>query len=164
MRDAIWMVVADLHEQSPFAKSKKSMQSLQSQQSVQSQPPVQSQTPGFVWHVPFHQEVCLWRLVSALHKKGQVFSQPPRYQEFRRQIAGPEFKTVVFHRMVDISRCAKCEYCKWKCATVPVDLRVVWQDALSQHHLLQIQQKRCYAADRVGAATDFPRSELYLAS
>ena len=86
------------------------------------------------------------------------------YQEFRRQIAGPEFKTVVFHRMVDIGRCAKCEYYKWKCATVPVDLRVIWQDALSQHHLLQIQQKRCYAADRVRAATDFPRSELYLAS
>ena len=164
MRDAIWMVVADLREQSPFAKSEKSMQSLQSQQPLQSHPPVQSQTPGFVWHVLFHQKVCLWRLVQALHKKGQVFNRPPRYQELRRLIAGPEFKTVVFHRMVDIGRCAKREYYKWKCATVPVDLRVIWQDALSQHHLLQIQQKRCNAADRVRAATDFLRSKLYLAS
>ena len=93
----------------------------------------------------------------------QVFSSKPLYWEFRRVIRSPEFKNVVFHRMVDMGRCAKCEYYKWKCAQPPQDLRGVWQEALSQHHLLQIQQKRCYSADRARAAATYPREELYLA-
>ena len=92
-----------------------------------------------------------------------MFSSKPLYWEFRRAIRSPEFKNVVVHRMVDIGRCAKCEYFKWKCSSSPVDLKGVWQEALSQHHLLQIQQKRCYSDDRARAAATFPRSELYLA-
>ena len=90
MRDAKGMVVADLHEQSPFQKS---MQSLQSQQQlVQSQPLVHSQTPGFARHVPF--------------------SQPPRYQEFRRQIAGPDIV-----RQFGRTLCLNTTYCRSSDAT-----------------------------------------------
>ena len=89
--------------------------------------------------------------------------QASRLIEFRRVIRSPDFKNVVFHRMVDMGRCAKCEYYKWKCAQPPQELRGVWQEALSQHHLLQIQQKRCYSADRARAAATYPREELYLA-
>ena len=39
MRDAIWMVVVDLHEHSPFAKAEVDKQG------------------GPVWHLPFHQKV-----------------------------------------------------------------------------------------------------------
>ena len=39
----------------------------------------------------------------------------------------------------------------------------VWQHALSQHLLLQIQQKKVYAAERARVAAAFPRAELYLA-
>ena len=42
-------------------------------------------------------------------------------------------------------------------------MREVWQDALSKHFLLQIQQKRRYATDRVSAVAGFPSTELYLA-
>ena len=68
-----------------------------------------------------------------------------------------------FHRLVDIGRCSKCQYFQYKCASVPIALRSVWQDALSKHHLLQIKQKQIYAAGRARAAADFPNVELYLA-
>jgi hypothetical protein len=58
-------VVSDLHEQNPYAKCAAAAEvSLQSEQAEQS--------PGKVWHMPFHQKVCLWRLVLALYKKGEV--------------------------------------------------------------------------------------------
>jgi hypothetical protein len=74
----------------------------------------------------------------------------------------PAARTSHLGRIVDIGRCAKCEYFKYKCSHVPEGLRSIWQDALSEHHLLQIQQKKCYQADRVRAASSFPREELYL--
>ena len=156
MRDAIWIIVADLHEQSPYAKSVK-IQSSPSELSSQSM-----QSPR-LWHLPFHQKVCLWRLVKALHAKNPIFTHQPKYWEFRRIITSPEFKTVIFHRVVDIGRCPKCEFFKWKCASVMPALREVWQDALSTHFLLQVAQTKLYAADRAIAASTFPHSELYLA-
>ena len=156
----IWIVAADLHSQSPFAKDAKSANEHE-------------------FHMPFHHKVCLWRLVLRLWKDAQVdgstpslqslpsvqsqpFLSEPKYSLFRSVIVSPEFKSIVFHRVVDIGRCPKCEYFKWKMASVAVSLRGVWQDAFAKHHLLQIQQKRCYAADRARAAQDFPRTELYL--
>ena len=69
MRDAIWAVVADLNEQNPFAKAEaQSAQSLQSLQSTGSA----VHSPGAVWNIPFHQKVCLWRLVEHLHQRGQA--------------------------------------------------------------------------------------------
>ena len=105
----------------------------------------------------------MWRLVEALCDKHIIFTCEPKYSEFRRQIASLEFKTVIFHRIVDIGRCPMCEFFKWKCASVAPELREVWQDALSHHFLLQIHQNECYAADRAVAASTFPHSELYLA-
>ena len=68
MNAAIWTIVSDLHESSPFAKvaeqAVKSMQSEQSHQLVT--------TGGRKWNIPFHQKVCLWRLVIGLYAKGQV--------------------------------------------------------------------------------------------
>ena len=116
------MVIQDLHHQSPFATK---------------------DVEPDEWHIPFHHEVCLWRLVLQLHEdratdhtKPRLFSKTPRYQEFIRCIILPEFEKVVFHRMVDIGRCPRCEYMEWKCASVPQELRSVWQDALAKHHQL----------------------------
>lgn len=144
---ALWMVINDLHRQSPFAKD------------------IDSNENEF--HMPFHHKVCLWRLVLKLwieRKPDEYtpFTVAPTSASFWKGVALPEFKCVVFHRVVDIGRCAKCEYFKWKMSSVPVSLRSMWQDAFAKHHLLQIQQKRCYAADRARAAQDFPCTELYL--
>ncbi len=149
MANAIWMVVHDIHHQSPYA----------------------GKAEAETWYMPFHQKVCLWRLIVALHKscradpkKPPLFSMEPSYSFFRTVLRESQFKSVVFHRMVDIGRCPKCEYFRWKCSSVAVGLRSIWQDAMSQHHLLHIRQKQIYAADRAKAAADFPNSELYLVS
>ena len=154
--DMIWVAASDLHSQSPFAKDTRA--------SCQRE-----------FHMPFHHKICLWRLALQLWKYRQdggstpsmqsqpSMQSPPKYSLFRKVIVSPEFKCIVFHRVVDIGRCPKCEYFKWKMASVAVSLRGVWQDAFAKHHLLQIQQKRCYVADLARAAQDFPRTELYLA-
>ena len=172
MRHAIWYVVQALHHQSPYAKRA---------------------DVAKTWYVPFHQKVCLWRLVLALHttrsqaelrespesaesaespespvsplspQPRAFFTQKPVYSAFRALINSDEFSAVKFHRLVDIGRCPKCEYFQYKCASVPLALRSVWQDALSKHHLLQIKQKQIYAADRAKATAEFPNVELYLA-
>ena len=148
MCQAIWTVIQDLHYSSPFGKKD-----------------VQPDE----WYIPFHHKVCLWRLLRQLHvdraadtAKPPLFSKEPRYQEFRRCINLREFDKVVFHRMVDIGRCPRCEYMEWKCASVLVALRTVWQEALANHHKLQIAQKRCYATDRARAAAHFPNVQLYM--
>ena len=66
MITGIWIVVAELHEQSPFAKCES--HGLQSLQSLQSG----SHPSQKKWNLPFHQKTCLWRLVEKLHGKGQV--------------------------------------------------------------------------------------------
>ena len=148
MIQAIWMVVQDLHHQSPYATTK---------------------VDPDKWHIPFHHKVCLWRLVLKLQEdrktddvKPAVFSRDPRYHEFRRCILLPEFEDLVFHRMVDIGRCPRCQYMEWKCASVPLELRPAWQDALAKHHHLHIAQKRCYATDRAKASIEFPAIQLYM--
>ena len=66
MVTGIWTVVEELHEQSPFAKC--GSHGFQSFQSLQSGThPLQKK-----WNLPFHQKVCLWRLVEKLHGQGQV--------------------------------------------------------------------------------------------
>jgi len=147
MIHAVWMVVQDLHHQSPYA----------------------DRSHPDCWHIPFHHKTCLWRLVLKLREahrkdssKPRLFRREPKYSEFKRVICSADFKKVVFHRMVDIGRCPKCQYYQWKCATVPLELRGVWQDALAEHHVLHIGQKRCYAADRARAASLYPAIELYM--
>ena len=63
----IWTVVAELHEQNPFAKCES--HGLQSLQSLQSGSHSSHQQK---WNLPFHQKVCLWRLVEKLHGKGKI--------------------------------------------------------------------------------------------
>ena len=64
MREAIWMVIQDLHHQSPYA----------------------GQNDPEKWNIPFHHKVCLWRLVKKLHEvhevdddKPSIFSADPKY-------------------------------------------------------------------------------------
>lgn len=144
----VWRIIKDLHHQSPYAKV---------------------DTSG-KWRVPFHHKVGVWRLVKAAYQSAlsnpsqpSMLSRPPCYSTFRRVLRMPEFKKVVFHRMVDIGRCPKCQYFEWKCASVDAGFRGIWQEALAKHHMLQIQQKRKYVEDRTAAAASFPLSELYLA-
>ena len=165
LRNAMWYVIQALHHQSPYAK--------------------QASNQNKTWYIPFHQKVCLWRLVLALYTgqsrsqpesaesvespgsipqpRAAMFSKKPVYSVFRRLINSKEFSSVRFHRLVDMGRCPKCQFFQYKCASVPLALRSVWQDALSKHHLLQIEQKRIYSADRAKAAAGFPNAEVYLA-
>ena len=75
---AIWMVVQQLHHQSPYAKD-----------AVEG-----------VWHIPFHQKVCLWRLIQKVHEarpqdSAPIFTAKPTYLEFRGAIRRPEFNKVI---------------------------------------------------------------------
>ena len=149
MINAMWIIIQELHHQSPYAKAL-------------NQPNV--------WIIPFHQKVCLWRLIQKTHEqrkadssKPPLFEKEPSYQLFKKCLLRDEFKNVQFHRMVDIGRCPKCEYFSWKCSSVAIELRAVWQEALAKHHLLQLEQKRIYSIDRARAAAEFPHHELYLA-
>ena len=148
MSSAIWLMANELNEESPYARDRDKT----------------------VLHLPFHQKVCLWRLILKAHEQRQqsaiavpLFSRMPTYSQFKATIALEEFSKLSFHRLVDIGRCSKCEFFKWKCASVAPFLRPIYQDALATHHLLSIQQKRCYERDRAHAASDFPNSELYVA-
>ena len=150
MYQAIWMVIKDLHLQSPFAGRL-------------------AASSDDKWHVPFHHKVGVWRLVKKMWNPVHgvsgvyVFRKKPNYQLFKAMMCLPEFrKKVVFHRIVDIGRCPKCMYFEWKCSSVPLALRSIWQEALAKHHLIQIEQKRCYMADRAKAAAAFPHVELYM--
>ena len=153
MYAAVWMLIRNLHSQSPFAKA---------------------QEPGpadGVWRIPFHMKVCLWRLVQQWHArrasqadKPPMFTKPPKYSTFRKIMVMKEMREhVVFHRVVDIGRCALCNYIQWKCSAVERALQPVWQGALAKHQWLAIQQKRCYARDRAVAASDYPHTEIYMA-
>ena len=75
-----------------------------------------------------------------------------------------QIKSVVVHRVVDIGRCSKCEFFEWKCASVPLQMRHIWQEALAKHHLIQIKQKQCYTADRARAAAEPPNERIVLGS
>ena len=152
MYEAVWILIKDLHLQSPFAGRKPG-------------PPAADGK----WHVPFHEKVGLWRMALKLfdgHSSVpgvRVFTMKPKYHTFKKTMQLPEIrKNVVFHRIVDIGRCPKCAYFQWKCSSVPVALRGIWQDALAKHHLNQLAQKRCYMADRARAAASFPHVELYM--
>ena len=68
MEIGIWTIVEALHEANPFAKCQS--QGLQSLKSLESNYEYYSAQKK--WNVPFHQKICLWRLVEKLHGQGQV--------------------------------------------------------------------------------------------
>ena len=156
MYQAIWLIIEHLHLQSPFAGRHEGSATQKDDK----------------WHVPFHHKVGLWRLVKKLWNgvpgvpdvpDVHVFNRKPSYHLFKAVMRLPEIKQkVVFHRIVDIGRCSKCQYFEWKCSSVPVALRAIWQEALAKHHMIQIAQKRCYMQDRAAAAAAFPHMELYM--
>ena len=155
MYEAIWALIKDLHLQSPFAG-----------RSTSAGP---SRVRDDKWHIPFHHKVGLWRLVLKLYNGVSdvpgvhIFTKKPKYSTFKKVMLLPEIRNkVVFHRIVDIGRCPKCEYFEWKCSSVPLALRGIWQEALAKHRLIEVEQKRCYMADRAKAAAAFPHVELYM--
>ena len=95
--------------------------------------------------------------------KPQLFKHDPTYSMFRRAIVMPDFSKVVFHPIAGIGRCPTCQYLEWTCASVPLQLRGVWQGALAHHHAIQIEQTHRYVAARARAASQYPAIELYMA-
>ena len=144
MLGAIHSVAQDMHLQSPYAHA--------------------SERDPLVLHVPFHHHVVMWRLILQMYESGKLsFIRTPTYSLFRKVLVLPDVRDKIrFHRIVEIGRCPKCKYFEWKCSSVAPELRHVWQDAWSKHHVLQIAQKKCFVADRAKAMVDYPRTEMYM--
>lgn len=139
--------------------------------------------------MPFHEKIYLFRVLQLWHAEqlqqqqqqaepmypgsggsagsGTVcrvwFSTPPKYRTFLKVLRRPEFQKVKFHRVVNMARCPKCCYLRWRCMSSPPEQREQWQRLAAAHQYLQLAQKRTYAADRAVASSDYPRSELYMA-
>ncbi|CAK0866806.1 unnamed protein product, partial [Prorocentrum cordatum] len=133
--------------------------------------PLQNADPDVV-ELPFHEKKFLFRMLvedlwvkaRAERRRTPLFSKPPKYSTFIRALQLPVFAKLRFHRMVSLGRCTKCAFFRWKCMSVSSeDERRAWQKVAAAHHLLQLDQKRIYWADRAVAASDYPKSELYLA-
>lgn len=138
--------------------------------------------------MPFHEKVYLFRVIQLWHMQqlqhqkqadlmsaesagsagsGRAckvwFSTPPKYRTFLKVLRRPEFAKVKFHRVVNMARCPRCCYLRWRCMSSPPEQREQWQRLAAAHQYLQLAQKRVYAADRAIASSDYPRSELYMA-
>jgi hypothetical protein len=87
----------------------------------------------------------------------------PRYKTFIKVLRRSEFARVKFHRFVNMERCPKCCLYRYKLMTCHGAERSQWERLTADHQFLQIAQKRRYAEDRAIAASDFPKSELYMA-
>ena len=62
----------------------------------------------------------------------------------RLVLQNPDFAKYVFHRVVDIGRCPKCCFLRYKCmsATSGTTERAEWQRLAAAHQSLQLQQKQ----------------------
>jgi hypothetical protein len=101
--------------------------------------------------------------VGALMDLSLPLSRRPGYSSFRAVLRRPEFKHIKFHRYVNMERCPKCCLYRYKLLSCRQEERAHWERLSSDHHFLEVAQKRRYAVDRAVAASDFPRSELYMA-
>ena len=92
-----------------------------------------------------------------------TFSRKPKYRTFLTVLQN-DFHELRFHRVVEIGRCPKCCFLRWKClsATSPQE-REAWQRLAAAHQSITLAQKKTYAVDRARAASDYPASELYMA-
>ena len=118
--------------------------------------------------MPFSEKIYLFRLILLWSARREALGTPllsrrPSYRLFLKVLARPEFGKVRFHRVVPMARCPKCCLFRFKCMSVPRELRPRWQALAAAHQWLQLAQKRTYAADRAVAASDFPQSEIYMA-
>ena len=118
--------------------------------------------------LPFREKIYLFRLLQLWNVRREalgtpLFSRQPSYRLFLKVLTRPEFGKIRFHRVVPVARCAKCCLFRFKCLSVPAELRPRWQAIAAAHQWLQLAQKRTYSADRAVAASDFPRTEIYMA-
>jgi hypothetical protein len=63
---------------------------------------------------------------------------------FRRVLRDPDFARYKFHRVVDIGRCSKCCFLRYKCmsSTTGTTERAEWQRLAAAHQTLQLRQKQ----------------------
>jgi len=103
-----------------------------------------------VIELPFHEKIFLFRMIlidyeAARQRKERtpIFSKRPQYSTFRRVLGDPHFSNLRFHRVVDIGRCSKCCYLRWKCmVTPPGPERDSWRNLAAVHQNLQLEQKK----------------------
>ena len=120
--------------------------------------------------LPFHHKVVLFNMVQMAYEKSckeghPSFSKPPNYNTFKAVLrTNPDFAQLKFHRVVEIGRCRKCAFLRWKClSAITPEERALWQKVAARHQMLQLEQKKEYWADRAKAAEDYPHTELYTA-
>ena len=137
MYAAIDMKVQFLANSSPFSQDRK------------------GQDPTVIM-LPFHEKIYLFRMILADYELARrckertpIFSKRPQYSTFRRVLGDAHFSNLRFHRVVDIGRCAKCCYLRWKCmVTPPGPERDSWRNLAAVHQNLQLEQKKVVASTR----------------
>ena len=101
--------------------------------------------------MPFAEKIYLFRMIlldwetsQAAKTKLPLFSKKPTYATFYKVLCDPHFAKVRFHRTVDIGRCPKCCYLRYKCmsAAAGSSERAQWQRLAAAHQALQLEQKR----------------------
>lgn len=148
--------------------------------------PFRSTDPNVI-ELPFHEKIYLFRTIEDAWRRQQAldadstgstiatgsstafsalavtFSKKPKYRTFLDTLR-QEFEELRFHRVVEIGRCPKCCFLRWKClsASSPAE-REAWQRLAAAHQSITLAQKKTYAVDRARAASDYPASELYMA-
>ena len=147
--------------------------------------PFRSTDPNVI-ELPFHEQIFLFRSIEDRWRRQQaretdatdstvamdasvlstlpvIFSKKPEYRTFLKVLRN-DFDELCFHRVVEIGRCPKCCFLRWKClsATSPEE-REAWQRLAAAHQSITLAQKKTYAVDRARAASDYPASELYIA-
>ena len=79
-----------------------------------------------------------------METKAPLFSNKPTYATFYRFLNDAHFMNLRFHRIVDIGRCPKCCYLRYKCmsAASGTTERAEWQRLAAAHQMLQLEQKK----------------------
>jgi len=116
--------------------------------------------------MPFSSKMVLFRMLQDWHQAHPCLPKRPRYKLFLRILRSPDFglNKVVFHRVVEMGRCALCSLLAHKCRSAKDPAaREQWQRLACRHQWLQRAQKTVYAVDRAKAAADFPTRTLYFA-
>ena len=130
--------------------------------------PFKDKDPNYI-SLPFHHKTVLFRMIQleyekSCHQGSPSFCSPPNWETFKWVMRSPDFSNVKFHRVVEIGRCRKCCFLRWKCmsAISPAE-RMAWQKLAARHQQLQLDQKKVYWEDRAQASADYPHTELYTA-
>lgn len=104
--------------------------------------------------MPFAEKIFLYRMIlldwetsRTTETRVPLFAKKPKYSTFYRVLQDPHFANLRFHRVVDIGRCPKCCYLRYKCmeATAGSTERAEWQRLAAAHQMLQLEQKKADA-------------------